>query len=298
MLIDDIQGIGTHWWFELHNTTNTSEYYRNIICDEINKFEKSYSRFLPDSLVSQLNKQQILANPPTELIALLTICSQYYGLTNGSFNPALGEILENRGYDIEYSFEHKSKPETLVNFDDLVILNDSEIRLNGSGNIDLGGLGKGFLIDKLADIFCHELDLNSFLINGGGDIYVSSDYQKEVILEHPFTPGYTMGSIDLQGQSLGCSSNQKRNWKTKNTGETFGHIIDPWDINKYINLASFVVADTAVVADIVATVLCIIGDDTSKIQKLLQNITFEYAIVSPNNDLIISSGFPQICHSK
>ena len=294
MLIDDIQGIGTRWWFELHNTTNTSEYYRNIICDEINKFEQSYSRFLPDSFISKLNIEREFQTPTHELVELLLIAKDYNLKTSGYFHPALGQVLENHGYDEQYSFEAKYIAKETANFANLITLGDDKVTLNGSGNIDFGGFGKGYLIDKLTNIFRHDLDVNMFVINGGGDIYVSDLHSKEITLEHPFVTGYEMGNIFLKNQALGCSSNQKRNWKTKNTGETFGHIIDPWDISKYINLASFVVADTALVADIVATVLCIIGDDTSKIQKLQQNIAFEYAIVNPNNDLIVSKYFPNI----
>lgn len=51
-------------------------------------------------------------------------------------------------------------------------------------SIDLGGLGKGWLIDKLSDLLRNE-GYKEFLINGGGDMYVSSTEKQECYIEHP-----------------------------------------------------------------------------------------------------------------
>jgi FAD:protein FMN transferase len=292
MLIDGIQGIGTRWWFRIYDGLETAEYYKDIIIKEIQHFEKDYSRFLLESKISLLNKNRQLFNPSLELIELLDIGKDSYSKTSGLFNPAIGHILENRGYGENYSFENKGQGEGVSSFDDLVLVSDQQILLVGEGNIDLGGYGKGFLIDKLARIFCKKLGLKQFLINGGGDIYAAGNKSHEIILEHPFAHGYELGRINLQNQALGCSSNRKRAWKDQKTGKEFGHIINPQNLESMSDFGSFVIAGDTLTADIVATVVCLLGDNEEKIGDLKRLIDFEFVVVKPDLTMVVSGGFP------
>jgi thiamine biosynthesis lipoprotein len=294
MLIDDIQGIGTHWWFEFPDAEKSIEYYRDQIRSQIQQFEHAYSRFLPDSQLSLLNRDRQLINPSPEMIELLVLGKEFYHKTQGYFNPAVGSILENRGYDASYSFEHQGKEEVLPFFDDFVSISPEKIQLNGQGNIDFGGYGKGYLIDKLALLFRETFGLKQFLINGGGDMSFSGQSRHEVILEHPFAQGYELGRIYLQNQSLGCSSNQKRAWRDTQTGEIHGHIINPTQLDKRVDFGAFVVASDTLTADIMATVVCILGDNIEKIKELQKAIQFEYVVVTPDQKMVVSKGFPKV----
>lgn len=294
MLIDDIQGIGTHWWFELQDAERSIEYYSDQIRSQIQQFEQAYSRFLPDSQVSLLNRGRQMVNPSPEMIELLVLGKEFYHKTQGYFNPAVGSILENRGYDASYSFEHQGKEEMLQSFDKFVTITPEKIQLNGQGSIDFGGYGKGYLIDKLATFFRETLESKQFLINGGGDMCASGDERYEVILEHPFAQGYELGRIYLQNQSLGCSSNQKRAWRDTQTGEIQGHIINPTQLDKRVDFGAFVVASDTLTADIMATVVCILGDNIEKINELQKAIQFEYVVVTPDQKMVVSKGFPKV----
>jgi FAD:protein FMN transferase len=291
MLIDNIQGIGTHWWFELDDATEKAQFYvefiQRVICD----FEQAYSRFLPDSWVSRLNRDRSLTDPSEELLHILAIGKEFYQMTDGVFNPSLGGILENRGYDADYSFENKAQGEQVVSFDELVQISPDKIELIGPGNIDFGGFGKGFLIDKLVRKLREELGLQSFLINGGGDIYAAGEEVREIILENPFQPGYELLRINLKNQALGCSSNQKRAWRDTKTGEVQGHIIDPKNLEKNVEFGSFVVSDNALTADVMATVVCILGDEIGKIEKLQRVVDFEFMVVDERQEMVRSDRF-------
>jgi FAD:protein FMN transferase len=290
MLIDGIEGIGTHWWFRIYDGIESSQYYRSVIIQEIEKFENAYSRFLPSSQISRLNRDRELINPSFELSELLAIGKNFYTITSGLFNPAIGHILENRGYDSEYTFQNKGQDRQATSFCDLVNISKGKIVLTGKGNIDLGGYGKGYLIDKLVKIFRDQLGLQHFLINGGGDIFASGIEPHEVILEHPFALGYELGRINLQNQALGCSSNRKRTWKDQKTGEEFGHIIDPYNLGSKLDFGSFVIASDTLTADVVATVICFLGDDEEKIRELKRSINFEFILVKPDLTMVTSFG--------
>lgn len=294
MLIDGIVGIGTHWWFQIYDGTKSIEYYRNIITHEIQRFELAYSRFLPNSQISLLNRDRELINPTVELLKLLAIGKDFHTKTLGLFNPAIGHILENRGYDADYSFENKEQVEQVPAFDDLVCADDNKIKLIGQGNVDFGGYGKGYLVDKMAKIFRDELGLNHFMINGGGDIYAAGDTLHEIILEHPFAHGYELGRINLQNQALGCSSNRRRTWKDSKIEEEFGHIIDPQNLNDKPDFGTFVIASDTLTSDIMATIVCLLGNNQEKIQELQKQISFEFVVVRPDLTMIVSNEFAKI----
>jgi FAD:protein FMN transferase len=294
MLIDGIEGIGTHWWFRIYDAIESIEFYRNIIDSEIQSFEKAYSRFLPNSQISILNKDRFLRSPSTEFLELLAIGKKFSTATQGLFNPAIGYILENRGYDRVYSFENKGQDEVIQNFDDLARLLPDKVELVGKGSVDLGGYGKGFLIDKLARIFREKLGLQNFLINGGGDIYAAGNMTHEIILEHPFAIGFELGRIKLQNQALGCSSNRKRGWKDQKTDQEFEHIINPQNLSTKSDFGSFVVAGDTLTADIMATVICLLGDNQEKIGELKKEIDSEFIVVKPDLTMMVSNGFPEI----
>jgi FAD:protein FMN transferase len=297
MLIDDIQGIGTCWWFRIYDGVETVEYYKNIINREIQKFEKAYSRFLPDSQISTLNRNRFLVDPSTELLELLEIGKKFSIATQGLFNPAIGHILENRGYDASYTFLNKGVHEKVASFDEFVNLSSGQISLTGEGGIDLGGYGKGYLIDKIANMFREELGIHNFLINGGGDIYGGGDLHHEVILEHPFALGYELGRIQLKNQGLGCSSNLKRSWKVEQRGKPNGHIVNPNNLNALSNTGSFAIAESALIADIMATVFCLCEDDIVALEYVKQLVKCEFISVFENMTMYKSQYFPTVLRS-
>ena len=168
--------LGTTWWLELFEDIN--EPTLTTIFADCERFclayEARYSRFKTDSQISQLNRKKQLKNPSEELQSLLQFGKNMYLRSNTHFNFLLGHVLEARGYDADYSFTTKPLAETDQTpnpISDLQIT-AHEVTLN-HGAVDLGGFGKGYLIDLLANRLQSEHDLRYFLINGGGDIYVS-----------------------------------------------------------------------------------------------------------------------------
>jgi thiamine biosynthesis lipoprotein len=140
------------------------EKVKNLVLKEIEIFEKTYSRFLENSQISTLNSQRYLQNPTQELLYLIQIGLYFYHKTDGYFNPILGGVLEDLGYDKDYSFALKNQDKIIDgNFEkdlfqqvsnpkDFVVFEANKISFVGKGNWDLGGYGKGFLIDKIGAI--------------------------------------------------------------------------------------------------------------------------------------------------
>lgn len=244
-------GLGTSWWVEIFD--DITDERRASITDSVTalvrSFEQRYSRFLPNSLISQLNTTRTLTAPDADLITLLTTGQTLARLSRGTFNFLLGDHLAARGYDSTYSFVERAAPPVMAN--PLLDLTITPEKLTlSAGSIDLGGYGKGYLIDLIAEHLTTQYTLRYFLINGGGDLYGTSDHGTPltIYLEHPL--GGLIGSTTLIEQGFAASSPYKRQWKTK-SGDTTHHIVSSGTLTAD---ASFIIAPTATLADGFATI--------------------------------------------
>jgi thiamine biosynthesis lipoprotein len=244
------QALGTTWWIELF------EDLEDVNLDEAKKFvevfvsdyEKNYSRFLPDSFISILNRDRTLANPTPEFVKLLEYGKRLYLRSDTHFNLLTGHILESKGYDADYTFTDSGSIETPGNpITDLTIT--PELIELKHGNIDLGGFGKGHLIDLIATELKQTLNIEQFFINGGGDMYATHNDGEpiHIFLEHPTKSGTGIGKTTLQNQGFAASSPHKRVWKNATGDHT--HIIS----DRLTSDATFIKATSAADADAFAT---------------------------------------------
>lgn len=248
------EAIGTHFWIEIFDDISDKEL--EAACGRLellsSTFNANYSRFRADSYIGILNNEQRLENPTAECRTLLTYGKELYVRSNGSFNLLVGHILEARGYDSNYSLKTRDNltEQKICNPLTDITITETEITLT-CGNVDLGGYSKGWLIDKLA----HDLKVQGaehFLINGGGDMYATSDRGGEAItiyLEHPTEAGKYLMETTLHNQGFAASSPFKRQWKSGD--KTYDHVVTLGDTPQ---VATFVKAATATDADAFATV--------------------------------------------
>lgn len=253
------QALGTTWWLELF--TDITPAAHAAVCDDllayINRFEANYSRFKNDSWIGTLNQTREILNPNPELLQILRFGQQLYRQTNGVFNMLLGTHLENRGYDKEYSFRPTPEPTYTPNPLTDLQLDPERITLN-QGAVDLGGFGKGYLIDLLAQRLCEHHRYPAFLINGGGDMYATENPNEPITiyLEHPLKPGYFLGNTTLQHEAFAASSPHRRTWTHQNT--SYNHLVDVSTQSHHSVIrpdATFIKHTSATTADALATTL-------------------------------------------
>jgi thiamine biosynthesis lipoprotein len=244
-----IAALGTHWWIEVFDDISTER--RDGISDSIttllSSIENRFSRFRDDSLVGTLNRERTIVTTEPDLKVLIGYGRDMYRKTKGAFNILVGDALVARGYDSNYSLVAQERAveigNPLIDIDSL----DNTWHLS-VGLLDLGGIGKGWAIDQIAELLRNE-GIVEFLINGGGDMYGTSEHGKPITiyLEHPTLKDIYLGTTTIHNQGFAASSPHKRRWKTSQ-GE-MGHII-----GEVPNIdASFVIADDAVTADMHAT---------------------------------------------
>ncbi len=290
LILDNFKALGTGWWIEIFQRGEAKfdvEKIKIRLEEEIKNFENKYTRFKNTSLLSELNtKKEIKFDK--EFFEILTLADKFNKNSGGIFNVFIKEKLEEKGYGKEVVVAEISKKD----FSEIsaTIQNDNKIILKGNFGIDLGGIGKGYLIDKLSNILQNEFNLEYFLINGGGDIYVTSNYGEDIqfFLEHPINEGEYIYKIKIKNKAFCVSSSFKRMWNKE--GKEVNHFISEGEVWA----TSYVVADRTVIADVFATVSCILSSDDTKLKNIYKNFDVEYLVINEVGKIFKSEGFPKL----
>jgi FAD:protein FMN transferase len=292
-MIHRFEGLGTHWAIQFpdndqHNQVEVIEAVQNLA----KKFETDYSRFLQDSLVSKLNLTHNLTNFSQEFVHMLLLGKQWYEFSNRNFNILVGDYLEKSGYNNQYSFSDQEISQSQIgNPLTDIIITTNKIELLGNSKLDLGGIGKGFLVDKIKEMLRNQYNIWDFVINGGGDIYISSSQKNpnpsQFYIQNPVNSSQYIKEVMLRNQALCTSASHKRSWRAINSGQSYDHFVNAnfAETNTQFPKVSqaSVIATSCVIADIMATCICLKGlniDWIKGIQKLMPENQIEvYAVV-------------------
>lgn len=262
------EAIGTQWSIE--TTQPLSSEIRTALTKCIDDFSQVYSRFDQNSLVYNASRAPGESHFfPASIVPLLATYDSLYRLTDGRVNPLVGAGLENLGYDANYSLTVKNAPRPAPALSTLGV-RGTEVILNEPALLDIGAIGKGYLIDTLSEIVASEHD--EFVIDGSGDIRAHTVTAQRIGLEDPRDASRVLGHITLTKGSLCASATNRRAW-----GDGLHHIIDATTglPAKTEVLATWAVAETALEADALTT-----GLFFATPQALAAEFTeFQYAIL-------------------
>ncbi len=292
------EAIGTSWKIDISETLDPAreKALLNDIRVRIAEFDKAYSRFRDDSLVSHMAKKSGNYSLPDDAVSMLSLYKELYDLSGGRVTPLVGQVLSDAGYDATYSLKPKSQIPPAKRWEDVLSFKAKghgghpSLALKEPALLDFGALGKGYLIDIVADII-RGRGIETYTVDAGGDIAYSAGSKPEakplrVGLEDPQDPKKVVGLAHIGGigyarQSVCGSAGNRRVW------DRFHHIIDPIAVEspRHI-LGLWTVADTTLLADAMATALFFIEPE-----KLL-SYRFEYAIVFADRSAVVSKGFP------
>lgn len=254
-------------------------------------FEKKYSRFLDDSQLSALNNALFTwQEVDDEFFQLIHTAIEIGEQTDGAFDITLKEELERLGYDNEYSFIVKPKkkiPWYKKLFTKRPILLrplTNEVYLRKT--IDVGGLGKGYAMQLLANEL-KSRNVRDFYIDAGGDVYAQGIQEPRgwpVLLEHPDTEKKVLGKVMLRNQALACSAPNRRKWEDKH------HLLNAKTGEPQQGLkAVFVLADSPLLADAYATALFTAGIEQAK--EFSKLIPAQVLIITEDNKLFQTREF-------
>lgn len=196
--------------------------------DLFEAWERTLSRFRPDSELSRLNA---LAGRPVRvgplLIRVVQAAIAAARATDGVFDPTLGRQLIAAGYaqsfDISSDARFRLSPARPGgDWRELAVDRERSLVTVPRGvTVDLGGIAKGMAVDSAVSLL-ERAGASNGLVNAGGDM-------------RAFTsggPGWPVGLSDVAGQFLmlsagavATSSTARRRWRLGS--EDQHHLIDP-----------------------------------------------------------------------
>ncbi|MCC6237294.1 MAG: FAD:protein FMN transferase [Dehalococcoidia bacterium] len=241
------RAMGTEWYVRIDGCASRTLPQVQAM---VHREECRFSRFRPASALSRLNIERRLHDPV--LASVVRRALRYQLWTQGAFDPAVGSAVITAGYDRTFEAIQPGRPPTADRSGNLEVrVRRGETTLSGTGNIDLGGIVKGWTVDLVARML-ETAGADGYLVDGGGDIRVGG--------RPADTDKWSIGVADDYRVSLGSgavatSSSLHRRWATE-SGQAH-HIIAPVTgrpaEGPYVT--AIVVARDAETADVLGTAL-------------------------------------------
>lgn len=285
--------IKTQIW---HEDAEQAARASNNVFAEMKRIEAVMSPHIPDSELSNINL--LAASAPVqvsmELYQLLKISKHISKISNGVFDISFSSL----GY--LYDYREGKKPtqqqiERLVGKIDYraIILNEKNltVSLKHSGmRLDLGGIAKGYAVDRGIEILRNQ-GIQHAIVTAGGDSRVLGDRRGRdwmVGIQAPRNRTAIATAVPLADAAISTSGDYERFFVEE--GVRFHHIINPktGDSARAVQSAS-VIGPEATMTDALSTTVFILG--VKKGIDLIETVEgYEAILIDPHSKLHFSSG--------
>jgi len=268
---------------------------------EVDRLEGLLSNWREHSEVQQVNaaagKHPVAVG--TELRDLLGTARQVSDWTGGTFDVTFGVMSGLWKFD--YQNQDGTIPDhsevvrrrSLINYHDLIVNEQAgTVFLRRPGmNVNLGGIGKGYTVDRARDIL-RRRGFRDFMIQFGGDMYVAGregDRPWRLGIQDPRGPANRIfAEMDLSDSTFSTSGDYERFFIKD--GRRYHHIIDPATGEPAGGCRSVtLITSSATVADGLSKGVFILGPEAG--MALIERLPdVGGVIVSAKNEVLVSSG--------
>ncbi|WP_462411791.1 FAD:protein FMN transferase [Neobacillus sp. Marseille-QA0830] len=265
--------------------------WQEVIYRWVKHAENEWSRFREDSELQQVNRlrvrHKLSISPP--LFDCLQRAEEYRVLTEGRFSPYLQIQMAVHGYDRPFPFDVSpvsAVPVPPVNWKKTAPFTfnpqSSAVERCDEGNIDLGGIGKGYAVQAAAN-WLKMTGAKSGIIDGGGDMAVWSYGDKEwrIGVAHPFDERKEIAQFRIKNGGIATSNIIYRSWRqgaSKKHHLLNGQTGCPVDSDL---IQATVITKNCVDAEVMAK-MCFMEKD-STLNKLLKSIQPAYSLILVRN---------------
>ncbi|MEV4775388.1 FAD:protein FMN transferase [Microbacterium sp. LWH12-1.2] len=245
MVVWRFEAIGTRW--EIDSSAELSADARAAVTATIDRFDREWSRFRADSLVTRLSVDGGSLTA-ADAGAMLDAYRELSEATAGAVNPLVGESLNALGYNADYTLVPREPRAAPGDWMQRLDWSTDRATLSAPALIDVGALGKGRLVDRVMEVL--EPVSGDLVVDGGGDLRVRGAAVR-VGLEHPYDATKAIGVVTLRDAALCASAVNRRAW-----GDGLHHVLDArTGVPVRTWAATWAIAPDAMSADAVATAL-------------------------------------------
>ena len=227
------------------------------------------SEWEPDSEISRINQaagqQAVVVS--TEVFRLISEAVRIADISHGKFDitfKSAGKLWDFRTQVIPTE-KQLSDAVSAINYRHIELNPEqrSVFLKHTNTRIGLGGIAKGYAIDRAAQII-RQAGFDVFYINAGGDLYASSGQHGEkrwqVGIQHPDEAEQLIAMLPVANAAVATSGDYERFFERD--GVRYHHIIDP-DTGHPARLSrsATVLTSRAYLADALATAVFVLGPE-------------------------------------
>lgn len=248
--------------------------------ERIHEIEMALSSYASKAEVYRLNHGETVSISYDTYEALL-LSQRYYAQTNGYFDITVGSITK----DI-YRF---GEDERLAEEDELdlaliknsaIIFSEQQASLETGVTIDLGGMGKGYAVDKVAELFRRDGIVRGS-IAASGDIHCLD--LCDVKVQDPFGEGVVASfRTSLPNVAISTSGNYRRYVQSKKDN----HLIDPKRKRSQQEFASITLVGQLRNSDLDAYATAASVMPSSEAIEFLDTLKVGYLLITTNGKVI------------
>jgi thiamine biosynthesis lipoprotein len=249
----------------------------NAAFELLDELEAQLTVYRDTSEVSRVNRLAAARPVPVEagLFGLLELAARIHRETGGAFDVTAGALIKAWGF---FRGPRRVPPEA-ERQEVLRRVGMEHVELNPKGRtvrflrpgleINLGSIGKGYALDRMAARLREVGKIGCGLLHGGqSSVYAMGSEPNDprgwaVGLRHPWEPERRLAVLRLRDQALGTSAATFKH--LEHEGRKLGHILDPrsgWPAEGMASAS--VVAPTAAEADALATAFFVLGMDAAR----------------------------------
>lgn len=258
--------------------------------EKIQELEAIFSYYKKDSDIGKINrntsKEYIsISDEVYEVIRKAVATYKECPCFNVLMRPMLNSWYENQN---NLSFYQKLKIKKLIDMNGIEMKEPNYVRLRLHQQIDLGGIAKGYIADRLLNE-ANRFGVRKAIVNLGGDIgFVSNDYNLFTVgIRNPFNKEEVLLSLSLSNKAISTSGIYER--YNPDVGMTAHHIVDTRKVAPASNnlMSVSVIANTVMDADIYATIFLILGIKQS--MTLIKNHHLEVIFITKDHEVIATT---------
>lgn len=235
-----------------------------LLCE---KYENLLSKTRKNSDVYKLNNANDYITVSKDTVKIIKRSVYFSGLSGGLFDITICPVTNLWDFEGTTLPDRKEIEEAIKNVNYERIKTDGEkVFLDGT-EIDLGGIAKGYIADKLLSFF-KEKNVTDGIINLGGNVIVFGDKEKSVGIAKPFSENKIVAKVKLKNKSIVTSGTYERFIDID--GKIYHHILDPktgYSCETDLNSAT-VIGDTSLDLDALSTICILLGKE--KATKLIE----------------------------
>jgi thiamine biosynthesis lipoprotein len=289
--------MGTRIYVELWDDSEThANEAIDAVMAEMRHIDDLMSHYKPDSQLSKIN--QHAADAPVqvdkELFDLIKLSTHFSEITDGAFDITYASV----GYLYNYP-EHIHPTEAQIEAA-LPAVNWRNMKFNDADHsvffehkgmrIDLGGIGKGYAVDKGIEVL-QKRGIEHAVVTAGGDTRIIGDRMGRdwlVAIRHPDDPNKVVTRIPISNAAMSTSGDYERYFDEN--GVRYHHIIDPHTGHSASKVRSAtIIGPTATQTDGMSKTAFVLGPEKA-LEIINRMPEYDAVFVGPDGKMYWSNG--------